>query len=149
MFGFVLFIGVLLFFAWLDSGSSDSGNNSLSNSSRNNSSTSMTRQYSSTATTTYGRPVATMPATVVPTVEKPIHTGLKSDYDSFMQVLRENGIMYLYHFTDRRNLPRYASMVGCTPGHFAEVMESPFLMLAVIPLHVTTIAVTVCKTMFG
>ena len=45
MFGFVLFIGVLLFFAWLDSGSSDSGNNSLSNSSRNNSSTSMTRQF--------------------------------------------------------------------------------------------------------
>ena len=104
MFGFVLFIGVILFFVWVGSGSSSSGNNSSSNSSRNNRSTSLTRQYSSTATTTYGRPVATMPATVVPTVEKPVHTGLKSDYASFMQVLRENGIVYLYHFTDRRNL---------------------------------------------
>ena len=104
MFGFVLFIGVILFFAWVGSGSSNSGNNTSSNSSRNSSSTTMTRQYTSTPTATYGRPLAATPTVTVPSVEKPVHTGLKSDYLSFMQVLRENGIVYLYHFTDRRNL---------------------------------------------
>lgn len=37
-------------------------------------------------------------------IDNPTHMGLKNDYTAFMQVLRENGIAYLYHFTDRRNL---------------------------------------------
>ena len=45
---------------------------------------------------------------------------LKDDWQNILQVLEENGIRYLYHFTDKRNIPSIIRHGGLLSWHYCD-----------------------------